>query len=355
MADLAEILMGGPRGRRLCLEYVMGTEESVRSAVFWLGYQQVRQPGVHLRRIRDDDSTGRDDPTYSSEQIAALIEDVELVPLSDDLAQEALQTSVDRARYWQEPDGEDVVAASPAVRDALRRVADQLVTVMPQLTASRATAQWAVDWRPLNDAAPLQTDPAAALAKWTRDEREEEARAAWERPADPHANWSGHWWSVPLGLVTTRGNRPDALELVEDSLGWQVATVIPVRGAGKTLEIRGANDWADLCREYPFEVTASRRHDWFRVTGRDGRWLIPDWQRVSQQWDAVHLTTLGYLSAATGLIEVDAEYGSMIGGWAPDSTIWLTDVVREWDEPREQWIRPSNDWRWTVSAQPDAR
>jgi len=45
----------------------------------------------------------------------------------------------------------------------------------------------------------------------------------------------------------------------------------------------------------------------------------------------------------------------MIGGWAPDSTIWLTDVVREWDEPREEWTRSSDDWRWTVSAQPDAR
>jgi hypothetical protein len=355
MTDIAETLIRGPRGRRLCLEYVMRIEESVRSAVFGLGYQQVRRQGVQLRRIGDENSTGRDDPTYSSEQIAALIEEVELSPLRDDLVRQALQASVDHARYWQEPDGEDVVAAVPAVRDALRRVADQLVTVMPQLTAPRATAQWAVDWRSLGDAAPLKTDPAAALAKWTRDQREDEARAARERPADPHANWSGHWWSVPLGLVTTRGNRPDALELVEDSLGWQVATVIPVRGAGVTLEIRGSDDWADLCREYPFEVTASRRHDWFRVTGRDGRWLIPDWQRVSERWDAVHLTTLGYLSAATRLIEVDAEYGSMIGGWAPDATIWLTNVVREWSEPRDEWTRPSNDWRWTVSSQPDAR
>src|SRR5690606_21256796 len=94
------------------------------------------------------------------------------------------------------------------------------------------------------------------------------------------------------------------------------------------------------------EVTASRRHDWFRVTGRDGRWLIPDWERVAQRWDAVHLTTLGYLSAATRLIDIDGEYASVIAGWGPDSTIWLTDGAREANEPRQQWsrIEGGNDW-----------
>jgi hypothetical protein len=134
-----------------------------------------------------------------------------------------------------------------------------------------------------------------------------------------------------------------ALERVEDPLGWEIATVIPVRGSGTTLDIRSAEDWADLCREYPMEVTASRRHDWFRVTGRAGRWLIPDWQRVAERWDAVHLTTRGYLSAATRLIEIDAEYGTVIGGWGPDSTIWLRDAVREANEPRQE-------WRWSRDA-----
>jgi hypothetical protein len=229
------------------------------------------------------------------------------------------------------------------------------VAAIPDLTAIRTTVQWAVDWRPLSDAAPLEPKPAAVLAEWTREQREDEARSARERSANPHANWSGTWWSVPQRLLTTRGSVLDALELVEDSLGWEVATIIPVRGAGRTLEIRSPEDWADLCRQYPMEITASRRHDWFRVTGRDGRWLIPDWQRVAERWDAVHLTTLGYLSAATQFIELDAEYGSVIAGWAPDSTIWLTDVAREWNEPRDEWTRPRNDWRWSHTSQPGAR
>ncbi|WP_344097084.1 hypothetical protein [Microbacterium deminutum] len=138
----------------------------------------------------------------------------------------------------------------------------------------------------------------------------------------------------------------DALELVEDSAGWDAATVIPVRGTGRELEISSRHDWAELCRAYPLAVTASRRHDWFRVTGRDGRWLIPDWPRIAEEWDAVHLTTFAYLCAATTLIAIDAEYATVIGGWAPDSTLWLTDVAREWEGPRQQWVRLSGSDEW---------
>jgi hypothetical protein len=87
------------------------------------------------------------------------------------------------------------------------------------------------------------------------------------------------------------------------------------------------------------------------VTGRDSReagpWLVPDWSRVAQEWDAVHLTVAGYLASATRCIPVpdaaDAtgtagttgttgtagstgrvEAASVIGGWGPDVTYWLT-------------------------------
>ncbi|WP_187270474.1 MULTISPECIES: hypothetical protein [Microbacterium] len=253
---------------------------------------------------------------------------------------------MDFALYWQEPDGADRVASLPVVRQSLSRVAARLVAVMPDMTAPSARAQWAVDWRVASDRMPIEGDPSAVLSRWTREQGEEEERSARERPSDPHANWSGTWWSIPQQLLQTRAQVRDALELVEDSLGWEVATVIPVRGAGRVLEIGSADDWADLCRDYPMEVTASRRHDWFRVTGRDGRWLIPDWERVAQQWDAAHLTTLGYLSSATKLIEIDSEYATVIAGWGPDSTIWLTDVAREWSQPRQQWIRLDGGGGW---------
>lgn len=346
MTDLVDALVDGARGRRLCLEYAARADEAVHSAVFWLGHGLDPNPGTILRFFGDV-SDREPDPTFTGDDVAALIDGIDLTNIHQGMVREALQASVDLARYWQEPDGADNVAALPSVRHALRRVARQLVTAMPDLGASRGPAQWAVEWVPLADSAPLAVGSAAVLAEWTRDQRAEEERSARERPTDPHANWSGTWWSVPYTLLRTRGSIEDALELVEDSLGWEIATIIPVHGAGRTLEIQSPDDWAALCREYPVEVTASRRHDWFRVTGRDGRWLIPDWERVAEQWDAVHLTTLGYLSAATQLIEIDTEYGSVIGGWAPDSTIWLTDVARESGQPRQQRTRPHDDWRWT--------
>ncbi|GAB3269784.1 hypothetical protein [Arthrobacter pigmenti] len=185
------------------------------------------------------------------------------------------------------------------------------------------------------------------MKEWGRNERAEELSAARERPADPRTNWSGSWWSIPLGLIQTVGQIPAGLDLVEDSLGWEHATVIPVRGVGRTYEVHSVDDWVWLCRAYPLEVTASRRHDWFRVTGRDGRWVIPDWERVAVEWDAVHLTVMGYLSSATRILQVDADTATVIAGWDPDSTIWLTDSAREWDGPRQEWHRSFNDEGWT--------
>ena len=85
----------------------------------------------------------------------------------------------------------------------------------------------------------------------TDNQRAEEAQAARERPRDPHANWSGTWWSIPHGLVHTVGQIPAGLSLVEDSLGWEQATVISIRGTARTFEIRIPDDWLSLCRAFP--------------------------------------------------------------------------------------------------------
>jgi len=186
-----------------------------------------------------------------------------------------------------------------------------------------------------------------ALRKWSDDT---DAREEWSRREaidHPDIAWSGDWWSTPNGLLATTGAtdaaQPVGLRFVEDPPGWEAATAIATRGAGRTYEIRTAEDWAALCRRFPREVTASRRHDWFRATGRDGRWLIPDWQRVATEWDAVHLTVGGYLNAATRTIHVDDEWGSVIGGWGPDVTFWLTEKVRQW-EGRVEWRRHDEGW-----------
>ncbi|MCQ1999614.1 hypothetical protein [Arthrobacter zhaoxinii] len=138
------------------------------------------------------------------------------------------------------------------------------------------------------------------------------------------------------------GQIPAGLSLVEDSAGLEEATVIPVSGTGRTLRIRSPEDWIALCRAYPLEVTASRRHNWFQTTGRIGRWVIPDWEQAAERWDAVHLTVLGYLRSAGRALAVDAGTASVIAGWDPDSILWLTDRVREIEGPRQIWRRSAD-------------
>ena len=348
-------MLQGPRGRRLCLASVCNADDAVRTAVFWLGHEFDPNPGTIIR-FGADDGEPVADPTFTAAEVADLIRRVDLPLPSAQAVRDALGESVDHARYWQEPDGTDAVAALPEVHDALRPIAERLVSAMPRLTAPFSPTQWAVDWRPASDGTPLDRDPASVLTAWSQEQRDEEKQASHDRPSDPSANFSGSWWSVPWRLRTTRAHAIDALQYVEDSLGWKVATVIPVRGAGRILEVASADDWAELCREFPMDVTASRRHDWFRVTGRGGRWVIPDWERVAERWDAVHLTTLGYLSAATRLIEVDDERATVIGGWAPDSTVWLTDAMREWEEPRQEWrfVEDGSRWLWEPAGEPGA-
>lgn len=124
-------------------------------------------------------------------------------------------------RYWEERDGEDVLAGLSLIRAALVPLAAR-VLASPSLrwwARPRRTGQCAIDWRSPDDPAPLSKDPRHALAGWGRTERAEKVLAARERPRDPHANWSSPWWSVPSGLVRTVGQVPAGLGLVEDSLG----------------------------------------------------------------------------------------------------------------------------------------
>ncbi|MCC3278958.1 hypothetical protein LJ754_07280 [Arthrobacter sp. zg-Y40] len=339
-------LLAGPRGRRLCLNLAAELEPRIRMAVFNLGYELDPGKGVSVVRFGTATDAGgaTDLPAASPEELGALLAAVDVPDLDEMPVLAALDAAVATARYWQAPDGEDVLAALPVIREALRPVADR-VRASPGAgwwEQPRAREQWAVDWRDPDAPAPLGQDLRTVLAEWARNTRAEELRAL-----ESFRYASGSWWSIPVGLLGTIRALPVGLDLVEDAPGWREATAIPVRGDGRTYEIRTADDWAQLCRAFPLEVTASRRHDWFQVTGRDGRWVIPDWERVGTQWDAVHLTVLGYLACAGRALTVDSDTASVIAGWDPDRTIWLTDVVRETGGQRQSWHRsqPGDAWR----------
>jgi hypothetical protein len=272
----------------------------------------------------------------------------------------ALADAVSWATYWQEPDAWDRQLATPAARDALSPVAAAVAAAPAAAwwwTPAALDDQHYVEWiDPRHDHSPALTGAPAKLATWRRDTLADEDRAA-ERPADPRAPWSGHWWSTPAlsGLpASTRavaGLGAVALALTEDAMGWHEARVWPVqaRPGARVYELTGAAAWTELVRRYPLEVTRSRRHDWFRATGRAGRWLIPDYAAVAADWDAVHLTVAGYLSTAGVACPVDRTVATVLAGWNPDQTWWLTDALTL-GGPAAYWVNPDGGGPWRAAS-----
>ncbi len=353
-------LCDGPRGRRVCLELAADADPELQALLFEASYEAAVDSGASIARLvftwdgEDADAPAVPDavePLDPDERIAriaariaALAAAPERLPTDAAALDAALHRSVDIAAYWQPPDGMDLVAAQPVVAAALAAIG-HVVGAAPAAawwTRERTTEQWSVEFDPDGDGAPFDA-AAGAAARWAESTRAQEERARREWPQYPaERGVSSDWWSHPWGAPHTTGTMPSGvpagIPLVEDGFGWLRAVAIPVRGAGRTLEIRSADDWAQLCARYPLEVTASHWYDWHQFTDHRGRWLLPDWERVATEWDAVHLTTHAYLTAATREIVVDAEYSSVIGGWGPDESYWLTGLVREWDDARQQWV-----------------
>ena len=296
----------------------------------------------------DDDA----EPIHTPAEVARLLDALPLDGLDTDVLLVALQAAVDSARYWQEPDGEDLLAATPQMHAPLDRIATSVASsdlAAWWVTPIERTAQASVVF---DDPQTQPSDQAAdmVLSRWRDRTLAEEARAQRERPADPRAAFSGTWWSTPPRDLTrttrrTGGDGPVGLRLVEDAWNWEWASVraIVVPAESNIYELDGALAWSELCRRFPLEVTASRRHDWFRTTGATDRWVVPDWVRVADHFDAVHLTTAGYLSTAGRRVAVQGDTSSVLAGWNPDETYWLTDPPAATQEQR--WDRLDDGWQ----------
>lgn len=245
-----QALLNGPRGRRFCLELA-----------------------------------GR-----IAAEVAALLDAVPPYAPTEDALLHAMVETVDAARYRQEPDGDDDLAATPEMRLALLRVAQAVVD-------SPHTQWWS---------APMAMDK-----QWTVQFLDE-FTAARDRPADPSANWGGNWWSRPSGLAGSTGAMPGwgpvGLWLVEDRLGEREAVA-------EQLELPA--------NAHLYEIDSPA-----------------DWVRLKDKYDGVHLTMGGYLSTAGLAIPLDGGYATVLAGWEPDTTYWLRDVDpvpgtrREWAQGR---------------------
>lgn len=342
-ASLASLLMRGPRGRRFLLEYAIASErlhdseyreDSFRTGVFFASYHLDPGRGTSVQLIGD---VNTELTNAAPAEVARRLSSVPLAEVTPGLLRDCLADSVDSARYWQEPDGNDVLAMTDDLQAQLHRVAEHVAASAHAAWWSVPVAereQWQVEW---DDAPPhaIPADPVALLRRVRGQIVEEELIARRERPADVTANFSGSWWSRPPRELpsTTRSlfdGSPAGLWFVEDSLGWMQADTrrLGMPAGLHVYEIDTTEAWADLCARFPIEATAQKRHDWYRTTGRDGAWVIPDWAKVAEHYDAVHLQVQAYLSAAGTAIPVDEQVANVIAGWDPDETYWFTPNVR---------------------------
>lgn len=339
-------ILDGPRGRRLCLSLITSSEPSLWTLT------------IHAARSPNDAS-------LRAELASGIAGFSTMNALTDAALLQALADSTDHARYWQEPDEEDQLLQHPQLQRALEPVAFHV--------SNHAATRW---WRSsiaLEDQNHVQWigdmpyDPpavsgaSARLKQWKADVVEGELRAA-RRPKPVAANISGVWWSTPAiaGLITTTRSLPGlgAIKLMaaEDRLGWATADVWPMKPAAdcRVYEISGPDAWVGLVARYPMDVTFSRRHDWWRASGHDGTWCQPDWSAIASDFDAVHLTALGYLSTAGRVLPV-GDARTMLAGWDADETYWLNDALESTGAP-VTWQRddvPWTDGTWTA-APPDA-
>jgi hypothetical protein len=342
-------LLAGARFRTLCVAVATELDPEVASLVWDLRArvgEATALPGTFRTPSGQVDRLAQRLAGAPTEALAGWADPLRFLP--------AFVTAVDSAMPWQAPHVEDAVTADARVREALLPVAEAVL-------ASPAAAWWGSDvdldaqWvtTPVRDGRVVPNSSpgpiAETLARWSANHDRENAP-----PRGRASAWrssSGSWWSAPHnhGPAVDEWASPHSstrrvaglgsveLELVEDGFGDHEAylrRLSPTRPP-RVHEVHTAADWADLVARWPRDATAAHRGDWFRSTGRDVPWSVPDWPRVAEELDAVHVSVQGWLAASGEAVDVPGG-ATVLAGWNPDETYWLTDDVTVADEA-EHW------------------
>ena len=148
----------------------------------------------------------------------------------------------------------------------------------------------------------------------------------WQRPRTP-PDWWERYAQKPKGLQNTstlHGENASLLVGYDHGVGdlisyfpikcWSLAVTPAVR----VYEIHGPKDWHDLCVSYPAKGG--------QENGQDGEWLVPDWGAAARDWDGVHRSLGGLLTAEQVRYESPAGW-SKLDSWHAEETFWLGPVV----------------------------
>jgi len=147
---------------------------------------------------------------------------------------------------------------------------------------------------------------------------------------------AGLWWSSLIDPDVLRSTRRGETEMavalacrdghVFYPTDYVDVWALQINPTAKVYEVGSLADWVELVRRYPRDVTDTRGAEWDHWADGSGPWLLPDWPRVAEDWDGVHVSVGGYLAAS---YQPTAAAGgrSLLAGWDPDETLWLRDVI----------------------------
>jgi len=340
-ASSAKALLEGPRGRELSLEIARSASPS-HPAEFY-DTRRLLPPGL----------------SRNAERVLRMLTSVpEDLAISAAELHKCLARVVRRAVYWRPPDEISRLLAEPEVREALIPAAAAAMRSAGSdwWTQPSAPLQHYVQWIGSN---VVQGTGEVSLSGARDKLKQWHGAILVQRTNAPvAAGWTGRWWSGPalVGLpITTSalpGSGPAGLSLVEDPLAWRQARTFPLRArsGARIYEIDSPARWEELVRRYPLDVTLPRRAAWSKAAGTPEAetwfWRIPDWVAVSEDFDGVHLTVQAYLRTAGSVVGTSYEK-TMLAGWAPGETWWLTDILEAAGEPTD-WQAAEGNEGWQV-------
>jgi hypothetical protein len=176
--------------------------------------------------------------------------------------------------------------------------------------AERIAAQQASWWDPLDRSSQvwLSPNPAEPTAAGFRVELR---RFSLQTPKPLKAMWTSALFGGNSSMWLDHPEGPD------EPFFW-LLTVAP---EARVVEINSPADWSEFATHYRDQTVGYTYAVNRRRTAELAR-VDPDWSSVAAEWDAVHLSIGGYLTAEDVPLTQDG-VTTELRGWNLESTVWL--------------------------------
>jgi len=123
---------------------------------------------------------------------------------------------------------------------------------------------------------------------------------------------------------------------------------LPVRPEARVFEIHRPADWARLVTDHPrhaaphpgWELPGINQHrteispllafpEQRAARASVRQHVVPDWQSVVGQYDGIHLSWAGFITAEGCIVDLEGGDVTMLRYWFSERTLWLADVFGE--------------------------